>query len=50
MSILDILMLPLELLDFLDFFGSSLDSFSEWRQSAADARTRRFLQDDSRGD
>jgi hypothetical protein len=49
MDILDILMLPLELLDFLDFFGSTVDSFSEWRQAAADTRARRFLEDDSRG-
>src|SRR5260370_1436679 len=43
MSIIDILLLPLELLEGVERFLSGLDSFRKWRQSESDARIRRTL-------
>jgi hypothetical protein len=43
MSIIDILLLPLDLFVVVERFLLGLDSFREWRQSGSDARIRRAL-------
>jgi len=45
MSIIDILLLPLDLISVVERFLLGLDTFKEWRQSASDARIRRALAD-----
>jgi hypothetical protein len=43
MSLLDILLLPFELLKTMETFLLGLDGFRGWRQAESDARIRRAL-------